>query len=57
MTDEELEARLLAIHRRLQQISEAEAASIWVRGISASGIHEPERDRLIAETERLIEDS
>lgn len=56
MTDDERLERLAAIDHRLRQISEEEAASVWVKGLAASGIHEDERDRLIAETERLLDE-
>ena len=56
MTDDERLNKLAEIHRRLQEISDQEAASVWVRGLAASGIHEAERDRLIEETERLLDE-
>jgi hypothetical protein len=57
MTDGELQAKLAYIHRRLQTISEQEAAAVWIRGLAASGIHEPERDKLIEATERLLDEA
>jgi len=53
----ELEAlrRLLAIAQRLRGISEQEAASVLVNGLAAAGIFEGERDRLIAETESILD--
>lgn len=56
MTDDERLAKLTSIHRRMQSFSEMEAADVWVRGLAASGIYEAERDRLIEETERLLDE-
>ena len=56
MTEEELNARLDAIHARLQWISDAEARAAWVNGLAARGILDTERERLIQETERVLDD-
>lgn len=56
MRDEDILARLKAIDRRLRQISSEEAASVLAGGITAAGINEAERVRLIAETERILDE-
>lgn len=56
MTDESILARLKVIDRRLRQISEQEAASVLAGGLANAGIREPERLRLIAETERILDE-
>ncbi len=62
MADEErekaeaaLNARLDAIAQRLEWISNSEARSAWVQGLAARGLHEPERDQLIKETEDVLD--
>jgi hypothetical protein len=56
MNDESILARLKAIDRRLRQLSEEDAASILAGGLANAGIREPERLRLIAETERILDE-
>ena len=56
MNDESILARLKVIDRRLRQISEEEAASVLAGGLANAGIREPERLRLIAETERILDE-
>ena len=56
MNDESILARLKIIDRRLRQISEEEAASVLAGGLTNAGIREPERLRLIAETERILDE-
>jgi hypothetical protein len=56
MTDESILARLKVIDRRLRQISEKDAASVLAGGLANAGIREPERLRLIAETERILDE-
>jgi hypothetical protein len=56
MTDDERLERLAAIGRRLRQLSEAEAVAVWIKGLASAGVHEAERDRLIAATERLLDE-
>lgn len=46
--------RLSAIHARLAQISDIEANAALHRGFGAKGEFEAERDRLTAETDRLL---
>lgn len=55
MTEQELNNRLDAIHARLKWIADAEARSAWVKGLAARGIFAEERDRLIAETEKVVD--
>jgi len=55
MNDESILARLKVIDRRLRQISEEDAASVLAGGLANAGIREPERLRLIAETERILD--
>lgn len=47
--------RLGALHERLQQISDLEADSAVFGGIAAQGHFEPERDRIIAATDALLD--
>ena len=56
MNDEDILARLKVIDRRLRQISTEEAASILAGGLAAAGINEHERLRLVAETERILDE-
>jgi len=56
MNDESILARLKVIDRRLRQISEEDAASVLAGGLANAGIREPERLRLIAETERILDE-
>jgi hypothetical protein len=55
MNDEAILSRLKVIDRRLRQISTEDAASVLARGLASAGIHEQERLRLIAETERILD--
>lgn len=48
--------RLDQIHRRLADIAAIEANAAHVGGYGAKGEFEPERDRLTAETDRLLVD-
>jgi hypothetical protein len=54
--DEGILARLKGIDRRLRQISTEDAASVVAGGLASAGIHERERLRLIAETERILDE-
>lgn len=56
MNDEDILARLKVIDQRLRQISTEEAASVLAGGMANAGIHEEERLRLIAETERILDE-
>jgi hypothetical protein len=56
MNDESILARLKVIDRRLRQISEEDAASVLAGGLANAGIREPEKLRLIAETERILDE-
>lgn len=56
MNDDGILARLKVIDRRLRQISTEEAASVLAGGLANAGIHERERLRLIAETERILDE-
>ena len=56
MNDESILARLKVIDQRLRQISEADAASVLAGGLASAGIGEPEKLRLIAETERILDE-
>lgn len=48
--------RLDQIHRRLAEIAAIEANAARVGGYGANGEFEPERDRLTAETDRLLDE-
>lgn len=52
----QINRRLEAIHRRLQQIADMEANAARVGGSAADGRFDPERSRLIAETDRLLDE-
>jgi len=54
--DEDILGRLKIIDRRLRQISTDDAASVLADGLANAGIHEQERLRLIAETERILDE-
>ena len=56
MNDEDTLARLKVIDQRLRQISSEDAASVLAGGLASAGIHEEERLRLIAETERILDE-
>ncbi|HEX3422596.1 MAG TPA: hypothetical protein VHS33_04240 [Sphingomicrobium sp.] len=56
MNDEDILARLKVIDQRLRRISTEEAASVLAGGLSNAGIHEQERLRLVAETERILDE-
>ena len=56
MNDEEILARLRAIDQRLRRISTEDAASVLAAGLARTGIHEHERLRLFAETERILDE-
>lgn len=56
MNDEDILARLKVIDQRLRQISTEDAASVLAGGMANAGIHEHERLRLIAETERILDE-
>lgn len=56
MNDEDILARLKVIDQRLRQISTKDAASVLAGGMASAGIHEQERLRLIAETERILDE-
>jgi hypothetical protein len=47
---------LKVIDRRLRRISEEDAASVMAGGLANAGIREPEKLRLIAETERILDE-
>jgi hypothetical protein len=54
--DEGILARLKVIDRRLRQISTDDAASVLAGGLARAGLKEQERLRLIAETERILDE-
>jgi hypothetical protein len=56
VNDEDILARLKVIDQRLRQISTDDAASVLAGGLAKAGIHEQERLRLIAETERILDE-
>jgi hypothetical protein len=56
MSDESILARLKVIDRRLRQISTEDAASVLAGGLATAGINEQERLRLVAETERILDE-
>ena len=56
MNDEDILARLKVIDERLRRISSEDAASVLAGGLASAGIHEEERLRLVAETERILDE-
>ena len=56
MNDESILARLKVIDQRLRKISEEEAASVLAGGLAKAGIRGAERLRLVAETERILDE-
>jgi hypothetical protein len=54
--DEDILARLKVIDRRLRKISTEEAAVVLAGGLAKAGIREPQRLRLVAETERILDE-
>lgn len=56
MAGEDILGRLKVIDQRLRQISSEDAASVLAGGMANAGIHEQERLRLIAETERILDE-
>ena len=56
INDKEILSRLRVIDERLRRISAEDAASVLAGGLASAGIHEQERLRLIAETERILDE-
>ncbi len=56
MTEEQLNARLDALHARLAWISNTEARAAWVNGFGANGEFDPERTRIIDEADRILDE-
>lgn len=56
MNDESILARLKVIDQRLREISAEEAAAVLASGLANAGICEHERLRLVAETERILDE-
>ncbi|MFL6846647.1 MAG: hypothetical protein ACJ8ER_17410 [Allosphingosinicella sp.] len=48
--------RLAQIHDRLVWISETEAKAALIKGFGANGEFDPERQRLVEETDRLLDE-
>jgi hypothetical protein len=49
-------SKLAAIHQRVQWMADEEARSAWVGGLAARGIFLDEKERLIAEAERILDE-
>ena len=56
MNDDAILARLKVIDERLRQISAQDAACVLADGLANAGIHRQERLRLVAETERILDE-
>ena len=56
MNDEGILERLRVIDQRLRQISTDDAAVVLATSLAKAGIREPERLRLVAETERILDE-
>jgi hypothetical protein len=52
----QINGRLGQIHDRLARISTIEANAARVKGFGSSGEFDPERQRLIVETDRLLDE-
>lgn len=55
MTEEKLNARLDSLAKRLQWITDTEARAAWVKGYGANGEFDEDRDRLIAQMEKVLD--
>jgi hypothetical protein len=51
-----LEARLLSIHKRMQWIADTEMRAAWLNGAAARGEYLNEKERLIEETDRVVDE-
>lgn len=57
MTDHErLWARLRRINERIDRIASEEARAAWVNGAAADGRFIPEKERLIEQAEKILDD-
>jgi hypothetical protein len=54
--EELLEARLLSVHRRMQWIADDEARTAWLKGAVSDHHFMSEKERLIEETERILDE-
>lgn len=52
--EQRLMARLAAIHKRVQWMADEEARSAWVNGPAAQGHFLDEKERLIEEADRVL---
>ncbi len=55
-TDEDFCAEIERLHKKLEWISEEEARSAQFGGIAAQGHFEPERERIIRQTDELLDE-
>lgn len=56
LNDDDILLRLKVINQRLRQISADDAASVLAAGLANARIHEQERLRVIAESERILDE-
>jgi hypothetical protein len=47
--------RLAAIHHQVQRIADEEAKAALVGGVAAQGVLDPQRQRLLDESEKLLD--
>ena len=55
MTEDQLNARLDALHQRLQWITDTEARQVWIGGYGAHGEVQAERDKIIFAAEATLD--
>ena len=53
--EENLLERLASIHKQVQWMADQEALSTWVKGLAAQGAHSDAKERLLEETDRVLE--
>ena len=54
--EKRMEKRLLAIHKRVQWISNREERAAWIGGYGAQGQFEQEREKLLSKAEQILDE-
>jgi hypothetical protein len=54
--ERQLKHRLQSIHQRVQWMANEEARFVWVKGLAARGSHLIEKERLLDETDRILDE-
>ncbi len=52
--EDRLKTALLAIHYRVQWMSNKEERAVWFKGFAAQGLHTTDEQKLIAETDQML---